>query len=126
MFLLYNIINTLKISKQISKKRPHLSETIKKKVAASQSWNCAICKKQLSHTYQIDHKIPWHIIKSHEFSNLQALCPNCHAEKTANDLIVSLNNSKKFEIKTTLCTRCGIFISPFFNQCWKCSTVLHY
>ena len=54
----------------------------KLQVAFNQEWKCNKCKNILPASYEVDHKIK----KSHGgkniFSNLQALCNNCHADKT--------------------------------------------
>ena len=60
----------------------NVSESVKKVVASRQKWKCADCSKLLSSTYQVDHKIALADGGSNHFSNLSALCPNCHATKT--------------------------------------------
>ena len=97
-------------------KRKYLSDVIKKQIAASQSWKCALCHKILPSTYQIDHIIRWSICKSHDPSNLQALCPNCHAQKTALESIKSI----KTYMSSIPCSGCNAFISTYFNKCWIC------
>ena len=59
-----------------------VTESVKKRVAASQAWKCATCAKVLEATYQIDHCKPLWQGGTNEPDNLQALCPNCHAAKT--------------------------------------------
>ena len=59
-----------------------VTESVKKRVAASQAWKCAACAEVLQATYQIDHRQPLWRGGSNEPDNLQALCPNCHAAKT--------------------------------------------
>lgn len=59
-----------------------VTESVKKRVAAAQRWQCAHCDAVLEATYQIDHRIPLWRGGSNEPDNLQALCPNCHASKT--------------------------------------------
>ena len=60
-----------------------VSETKKKYVASQQGWKCKNCNQQLSHTFQVDHKIDLQFGGTNEVSNLAALCNNCHANKTA-------------------------------------------
>ena len=60
-----------------------VSETKKKYVASKQGWKCNMCGDQLSHTFQVDHKIDLQFGGTNEVNNLAALCNNCHAEKTA-------------------------------------------
>jgi hypothetical protein len=60
-----------------------VSETKKKYVASMQDWTCGQCKKKLSHTFEIDHKIRLEHGGSNDVTNLVALCRECHGEKTA-------------------------------------------
>jgi len=60
-----------------------VSETKKKYVAASQGWNCKMCGEQLTHTFEIDHKVRLERGGTNEVSNLVALCRECHGQKTA-------------------------------------------
>ena len=59
-----------------------VSETKKKYVAAQQEWKCNNCASQLSHTFEVDHKIDLRYGGTNHISNLVALCRNCHGEKT--------------------------------------------
>jgi 5-methylcytosine-specific restriction endonuclease McrA len=60
----------------------HVPNSMKKIVAAEQKWCCNICQELLDATYEVDHRIPlWNGGKNNK-SNLQALCPSCHAKKT--------------------------------------------
>ena len=59
---------------------------MKKTIGAKQLWKCNMCLKLLDETYQIDHKICVKDGGTNEENNLQALCPNCHAKKTSNDM----------------------------------------
>ncbi|ANS04343.1 hypothetical protein [uncultured Mediterranean phage] len=60
-----------------------VSETKKKHVAASQNWRCAVCQAQLMASFEIDHKIALQDGGTNHVNNLEALCRNCHGEKTA-------------------------------------------
>ena len=62
-----------------------VSETKKKYVAAQQGWKCNSCGNQLSHTFQVDHRIDLQFGGDNSVGNLAALCNNCHAEKTASN-----------------------------------------
>lgn len=57
--------------------RPGIPEKLKRDVLVEAGHRCAIptCKAT---TTEIAHIIPWNVVKKHEFSNLIALCPNCH------------------------------------------------
>jgi hypothetical protein len=60
-----------------------VSETKKKYVASIQDWKCGQCKKKLTHTFEIDHKIRLEHGGGNDVTNLVALCRECHGEKTA-------------------------------------------
>ena len=60
-----------------------VSETKKKYVASMQDWKCGQCKKKLSHTFEVDHKIRLEHGGGNDVTNLVALCRECHGEKTA-------------------------------------------
>lgn len=59
-----------------------VSETKKKWVAAQQNWTCASCKEQLKATFEVDHKRELQHGGTNHVSNLEALCRNCHGNKT--------------------------------------------
>ena len=59
-----------------------VSETKKKYVAAQQQWKCNNCASQLTHTFEVDHKVDLRYGGTNHVSNLVALCRNCHGEKT--------------------------------------------
>ena len=60
-----------------------VSETKKKYVGSSQNWQCGNCKSKLTHTFEIDHIVSLKNGGTNETSNLIALCPSCHRDKTA-------------------------------------------
>ena len=57
-------------------------ETKKKYVASQQNWKCAKCTQQLSATFEVNHKIDLQFGGTNHVNNLEALCRNCHGEKT--------------------------------------------
>ena len=59
-----------------------VSETKKKYVASQQNWKCAKCNQQLPATFEVNHKIDLQFGGSNHVNNLEALCRNCHGEKT--------------------------------------------
>ena len=65
--------------------RSRLNETKKKVVASSQQWSCKHCKQILDASYEIDHIIPLYKGGNNDLTNLQALCRNCHGQKTIYD-----------------------------------------
>lgn len=76
-------INKLKDQIEKLKRRMRgFTETDKKKIAAGQNWKCNICKVSLPYDYHVDHIMPIHAGGLNERSNGQALCVECHKEKT--------------------------------------------
>jgi rubredoxin len=66
-----------------TKVKRSVSETKKKYVASNQNWICNDCKNKLTHTFEIDHVISLKMGGTNDVSNLVALCPSCHRNKTA-------------------------------------------
>jgi 5-methylcytosine-specific restriction endonuclease McrA len=69
-------------------KRKRVGERLRKVVAADQQWQCAHCEELLPASFEIDHVIPVSQGGSSDVSNLVALCPNCHKEKTTKEGIM--------------------------------------
>jgi len=67
-------------SKKQTKRK--VSESLKKQVAAAQSWDCKACRMRLPASYEVDHIVPLSAGGTNDHDNLQALCRNCHGEKT--------------------------------------------
>jgi 5-methylcytosine-specific restriction endonuclease McrA len=67
-------------------KRKAFSEVFKRIIACNQGYRCvgAVCKgiHLLPQTWELDHIEPISAGGSNHVSNLQLLCPNCHALKT--------------------------------------------
>lgn len=60
-----------------------VSETKKKYVASQQNWICNKCNQKLNHTFEVDHKVRLEYGGTNEVSNLEALCRECHGQKTS-------------------------------------------
>ena len=69
--------------KQERQVKRSVSETKKKYVASMQDWKCGQCRKKLTHTFEVDHKIRLEHGGGNDVTNLVALCRECHGEKTA-------------------------------------------
>ena len=82
-----------------------LSAGRKKRIAYKQEYLCNKCKKLLPPEYEVDHITPLFKGGTDDEINLQALCPNCHAEKT----------SLEREMIQYKCTKCNYYISIFFQ-----------
>ena len=54
-----------------------------RRIALSQSWRCAICKRSVKESYHADHIMPIKLGGKHESSNIQILCPPCNVSKSA-------------------------------------------
>jgi len=59
-----------------------VSESKKKYVASNQNWKCGKCQKILDASFEIDHKIELQHGGTNHVNNLEALCRNCHGQKT--------------------------------------------
>ena len=60
-----------------------VSETKKKYVAYMQDWKCHNCGDELTHTFEVDHKVRLEHGGGNDVSNLVAMCRECHGQKTA-------------------------------------------
>lgn len=51
-----------------------------------QNYECALCKAKIDNLpFEIDHIIPVSLSGTNDYSNLQALCIDCHIKKTKED-----------------------------------------
>jgi hypothetical protein len=93
-------------------------EPLKKRVAFSQKYVCAgTCGALLPPTYETDHILALADGGDNSFENLQCLCNNCHAAKTAEWRIQKSiaartpNYENRWDVhtpaKTSRCTLCG-------------------
>ena len=83
-----NMKHPLKPTFTLKTKKRNVGESLKKMVAANQQWRCGHCKLLLPPSYEIDHIIPLYMGGSNHISNLNALCRNCHGNKTMSDKII--------------------------------------
>lgn len=65
-----------------AKRKRMLGAADKKRIAAKQGWKCANCRRALPARFHVDHIKPFSEGGSDSDSNLQALCSNCHSDKT--------------------------------------------
>ena len=72
--------NSLELPKKINKRK--YSTTHRIHIAYKTKYTCAYCEKLLPPEFEVDHIIALHLGGKDEYSNLAALCPNCHATKT--------------------------------------------
>jgi 5-methylcytosine-specific restriction endonuclease McrA len=78
----------------------NVKESMKKQVASEQNWRCKICAMQLPGNYEIDHIKPIKNGGVNDRVNLQALCRNCHGEKTQRETS-GIKEQKKLTMKQT-------------------------
>jgi len=79
--------------KRDPRERRTISWPIRQRIADKQEYKCKDPLKKCmlpgdrfqNGIYQIDHIIPFHVTYDDSDSNLQALCPGCHALKTVED-----------------------------------------
>jgi len=74
-----------KAEQKVAKPKIHkrnVNESMKKQVASEQNWRCKKCGMNLPGNYEIDHIKPIKNGGLNDRVNLQALCRNCHGEKT--------------------------------------------
>ena len=77
-------------------RRKKLSKKTREEVATRQENKCNQCQVTLTKYYQIDHKTALQYGGTDEFDNLQALCCECHAEKSV------LENQHRKEIQEAI------------------------
>lgn len=65
--------------------RRKVPDQLKKVVAANQQWKCKHCNNVLDAKYEVDHIIALEDNGGNDIYNLQALCRNCHGQKTLSD-----------------------------------------
>jgi len=95
--------------------RKHLPSAYKNILLKKQNYKCNSCSVHLD-VYDIDHIIPYRIQQSHTFSNLQALCPTCHARKTRKEMreLIVFNKCEK-TLSYRYCWSCKNIVSKYFG-----------
>ena len=104
--------------------RRHLSDVEKRRIAWSQEWKCNHCRELLPFTYEIDHVMALSIGGEDDTKNMQALCNNCHAQKTVGDnrraraVQMYQKTGRSLPI---YCSACNVWYSMFFmHQHFNC------
>lgn len=77
--------NSLDPPKKINKRK--YSTTHRIHIAYKTKYHCAKCSQILPPEFEVDHIIALHLGGKDEYSNLAALCPNCHAIKTRCEIL---------------------------------------
>lgn len=100
----------------------HYKQTILRR----QNHMCRVCSVFLD-VYDIDHIVPYRVHPVHKISNLQALCPTCHARKTRREarelaLYVRCEQTESYRY----CWTCKKVVSSYFGykrgECGDCHT----
>ena len=66
--------------------RPVMTPQRRLRLAAAQSWTCAVCGSLLGEHFHADHVIPWSDSYDDRDSNLQVICASpCHLAKTSRE-----------------------------------------
>jgi hypothetical protein len=108
------------------KMRTPIPTHYKHAILRRQQNKCNVCCDVLD-VYDIDHKVPYRVCQEHKLSNLQALCPNCHARKTRREA-KQLSEYVRCEqtISYRLCWGCKKVVSAYFGfengYCSACSS----
>lgn len=72
-----------------------------------------MCRSLLRSTFEMDHVVPLFKGGVNDTANLQALCVECHATKTRNDVYSS-------NCSYVVCGKCGVVHSPYFYASHRC------
>jgi hypothetical protein len=105
------------ISVYCMKMRAPIPSHYKQAVLRRQKHKCNVCSDVLD-VYDIDHVVPYRVCREHRLSNLQALCPTCHARKTRSEArylaeYVRCEQTKSYR----LCWGCKRVVSMYFGCC---------
>jgi hypothetical protein len=97
-------------------------------LAYRQQYRCAHCRELLHPDSQADHIVPWSLSADDADSNIQILCPNCHAAKSQDEaprlrrakaVLQRLQRDRRGELEG-LCWGCMRVRSVFFPSCDVC------
>ena len=86
--------------------RRKIKSSIRKEIVDKQSNKCRKCYNPLNQYFQIDHIVAIQFGGTDEMDNLQALCSNCHLEKSC------IENKVRDEIRVAISN----IISKYANQ----------
>lgn len=95
--------------------RRRLTPLQRLRIAYEQKYLCNQCKILLEPIFHIDHKVALSQGGSNNLYNLQALCLNCHINKTRHES--SGGTSRE-------CYTCGVVFSMYFEH--DCNDAIEY
>jgi 5-methylcytosine-specific restriction endonuclease McrA len=90
--------------------RKALRPAVRLMIAASNGYDCVLCGHRLGAQFHIDHRVALCNGGEDGLDNLQAICANCHADKTAVDNQIYWD--KQEELRSGL----SRFFNPFAYQ----------
>ena len=123
----------------MSRRQP-ISAALSKRVAHSQKWACATCRDMLPSAYQIDHIVALADGGADAKHNMQALCANCHADKTQREHLQRIQRHQSVEKthayeertdwykgETAVCAECKLSrpINQSHPVCWAIEQRFH-
>lgn len=88
--------------------RKRFPQAVKLQIAAGQQWCCYACKQLLDPFFELDHRVALCLGGGNEYSNLGAICRDCHSNKTALE-VVAFNRKEALH-----CYECGVYFSKYF------------
>lgn len=92
--------------------RARVPESVRKQVAASQNWLCQACEHPLPSSFDVDHILGRTEGGSNDPSNLQALCCQCHRNKTVADA----QRRARERAGEAQARNCRVSVSPALRQ----------
>ena len=96
--------------------RRHISAWTKKQVLTRQMGRCNHCSMELKHIGQLDHIKPLMVGGTDVLSNLQYLCPNCHAHKSYMEIKLRKRCRIKLSSGELYCGWCDTYYSKYFKK----------
>jgi len=94
------------------------------KLSYRQDHRCAGCRELLHWDSQVDHVVPWSLSANDDVSNLQVLCPTCHANKSGDEAAKIRRvrrHIERGEGGICVCWACEAILSPYFDNCYRCN-----
>jgi hypothetical protein len=92
-------------------------------LALAQGYRCASCRDLLHPDSQADHVVPWSLSGDDDDSNIQLLCPNCHAAKSGNEAgRIRIARSRLSQLVVSAAPSASpAALAPFDTRvCWAC------
>lgn len=93
------------------------------RIAFRQRYLCNDCRQMLHWDSQVDHIVPWCLSADDSEGNVQLLCPNCHANKSGDEMrrivaarrILTRVSNAGMARGEALCWTCFDIVSPYFH-----------